>query len=124
MAKRIHKYFFYALLTIVYGVFFSVESFYNFEGHSDAKKLFSYSSIVTHSAANGVVTTSAARFPSAHKIRLNKRYQQENCPPCPVFRVETPVRYVAPRICGVYTCFALPRVTINHALLRGPPALA
>ncbi|HVS95497.1 MAG TPA: hypothetical protein VHE54_03395 [Puia sp.] len=124
MAKRIHKYLFYILLSVVYGVFFSVESFYNFEGHSDAKKLFSQSSIVIHSAGSGVVSTSAARFPSAHKIRLNKRYQQENCPPCPVFRVELPVCYVAPRILGVYTYFTLPRVTIDRILLRGPPVTA
>ncbi len=36
MKKRIHKMFFYTLLMGVYGVFFSVESFYNFEGQPDA----------------------------------------------------------------------------------------
>ena len=124
MAKRIHKYLFYTLLLIVYGVFFSVESFYNFEGHSDAKKILSQPSIVCHSAGNGVVSTSAARFPSSHTIRLNKRYQQENFAPCPIFRVEAPVVYFTPRILGVYPIHSLPRITIEYSALRGPPVAA
>jgi hypothetical protein len=124
MAKRIHKYLFYTLLTIVYGVFFSVESFYNFEGHSDAKKILSHSSFVCHSTGNGGISTSATRFPSTHTVRLNKRYQQENFHPCPIFRVEAPVVYVMPRMLGVSSIQPLPFVTIDHSLLRGPPVAA
>jgi len=124
MAKRLHKYLFYALLIIVYGVFFSVESFYNFEGHSDAKKLLAQSSVVSHSAGNGGVSTSAARFPSTHKIRLNKRYQQENFLPCVVLRMEIPVTYVTSEMPVVYPEFLLPLVTIDHSPLRGPPFAA
>lgn len=124
MAKRIHKSLFYTLLTIVYGVFFSVESFYNFEGHSDAKKILSHSSLVCHFTGNGSVSTSATHFPSTHTIRLNKRYQQENFPPCPIFRVETPIAYVTPVMLGIYPIQPLPLVTIDRALLRGPPVAA
>ena len=124
MAKRINKYLFYTLLTIVYGVFFSVESFYNFEGHSDAKKILSQSSFVCHSTGNPGVSTSATRLPSSHTIRLNKRYQQENFHPCAIFRVETPVVYVTPRMPGVYPIQSLPLVTIDHSRLRGPPVAA
>jgi hypothetical protein len=124
MAKRIHKYLFYTLLTIVYGIFFSVESFYNFEGHSDAKKILSQSSFVCHSKGTGTARTSATRFPSSHTIRLNKRYQQENFPPCPIFRVKTSIVYVTPVMLEINPIQPLPLVTIDHSPLRGPPFAA
>jgi hypothetical protein len=124
MTKRIHKYLFYTLLTIVYGVFFSVESFYNFEGHSDAKKILHSSSLAYHSTGQQGASTSPVPFPSNHGIRLNKRYHQEDFPLCPVIRVEMPVRYVKPRMPGVLPIRALPFVTIDHSLLRGPPIAA
>lgn len=124
MSKRIHKYLFYALIAVVYGVFFSVESFYNFEGHSDAKKILSHASRVRHEARDRGVSTSSAQFPAAHSIRLNKRYQQENFPPCPIFRVEMPVSYVEPRRPVVYSVWPLPFITVDHSSLRGPPIAA
>lgn len=124
MSKRIHTYLFYTLIVVVYGVFFSVESFYNFEGHSDAKKLLSHASLVRHSDGTRSVSTSSSRFPSTHTIRLNKRYQQENYIPCSVFRIEMPVCYVEPRKPGAYPVCSLPFVTIDHSFLRGPPIAA
>ncbi|HEV9035375.1 MAG TPA: hypothetical protein VGQ51_02090 [Puia sp.] len=124
MPKRIHKYLFYTLIAVVYGVFFSVESFYNFEGHSEAKKLLSHASLVRLTDGNRGVSTSSARFPSSHSIRLNKRYQQENFTPCPIFRVEMPVCYVVPRTPRPYPVCPLPFITIDHSSLRGPPIAA
>jgi len=40
MNRRIHKILFYTLLLGVYAVFFSVESFYNYEGQSQGKNIF------------------------------------------------------------------------------------
>ncbi len=39
MQKRIHTLLFYTLLLSVYAGFFSVESFFNFEGQSEGKEL-------------------------------------------------------------------------------------
>lgn len=124
MKKRIHKYAFHALLVIVYGVFFSVESFYNFEGHSDAKKILHSSSLAYHSTGFQGASTSSVPFPSLHGVRLNKRYHKEDFPPCPIVRIEAPVRYITPRILGVFVVRALPFITIDHSLLRGPPFAA
>ena len=124
MSKRIHKYLFYTLIAVVYGVFFSVESFYNFEGHSDARKLLSHTSAVLQTDGGHKISTSSSGSPSPHAIRLNKRYQQEKYTPCPVFHVETPVCYVRPTTPKPYPACPLPFITIDHSPLRGPPIAA
>jgi hypothetical protein len=122
MRKRIHKFLFYTLLLSVYGVFFSVESFYNFEGHSNARDIISYSSIIKHSSdSRSGVRTSPLPYPSSHNTRLNKRYHQEDFPPCAVYRVTSPVRYIIPKTLRLYPALRLPVVTIFHPQLRGPP---
>ena len=121
MKKRIHKYLFYTLVIIVYGVFFSVESFYNFEGHSDAKTILSQSSCITQSAGVRNVSTSPLPSPSSHKIRLNKRYQHEDFRPCAIVRVESPVAYITPRILGHHPIRPLPLACASLSSLRGPP---
>jgi len=123
MTKRIHKYFFYTLLTIVYGVFFSVESFYNFDGHSGAKKE-SAPSAAFYALGNGQARTSPLPIAKPHGMRLNKRYHQANFPPCPIFRIEPPVVYVAPQILGALPIRPLPTVTLVSSQLRGPPVAA
>ncbi len=122
MKKRIHKFLFYTLLLSVYGVFFSVESFYNFEGHSNAKDIISYAAVIKHSpGGRSMVRTSPLPFPSSHNIRLNKRYHQEDFPPCAVYQAITPVRYIIPKTLNTYPALRLPVVTILHPQLRGPP---
>ena len=121
MSRRLHKYLFYTLLAVVYGVFFSVDSFYNFEGHSDARNIVSHASLVRHAAGNRGLSTSSSPYPSAHALRLNKRYQQKNFIPCPVFRVEMPVCYVGPARPAAYPVCPLPFITVVHSPLRGPP---
>ena len=124
MIKRIHKYFFYTLLTIVYGVFFSVESFYNFDGHSEAKQLVNPSYTALYASGRAGVRSSPRPLSKPHSMRLNKRYHQENFPPCPVFRIELPVVRIAPRRLGTFSVHPLPMVTVPHSLLRGPPIAA
>jgi hypothetical protein len=113
--KRIYKLLFYAILCGVYGVFFSVESFYNFEGQPNAKPGFGYSVIKSHPLHSG-------SFPG---FRLNKRYHQEDIPlPCPIFSPVTPERCITPVRIGSYGNDALPTVAIVHYSLRGPPTIA
>ena len=125
MAKRINKLLFYTLLVSVYGIFFSVESFFNFEGHINAKDIFSYSSI-THISGQreNVVKTAPLQSSSSHKVRLNKRFHQEDIALCPIFYVAAPELYVTPRVLGSFRAFVLPAVTVTHYRLRGPPFVA
>ena|ERR1700761_7845091 len=116
MKKRIHRFLFYTLLVAVYGVFFSVESFYNFEGHSNTREIISRSR-----ASQDVVKTFHLPYSSSHGVRLNKRYHQTNFPPCTVDVVTLPVRYIIPRTLGHDPCLRLPDVTILRPQLRGPP---
>ena len=125
MRKRIYTILFYTLLTAVYGVFFSIESFFNFEGQIHAKELFAYSSITQAAAkAPGVARTLPLSSSSSHAIRLNKRYHRENIPPCIVFSVEAPVRYIAPQTLVLYRNSPLLSAVVVHHPLRGPPVVA
>lgn len=126
MQKRIYKIFFYTLLLAVYGVFFSVESFFNFEGHTDAKAFFKYSTLVQFSGNHQqVVKASPLQSPLKHKIRLNKRFHQENIAIlCPVITVAVPEERIIPRVLGAYLTTPLPSVLVVHLRLRGPPVVA
>jgi hypothetical protein len=115
--KRIHKFLFYALLCGVYGVFFSVESFYNNEGQPNATPGFGYSVVKSTPLHSGA-------FPG---FRLNKRYHQEDIqdiPPCPILPPVTAERSITPVRIGSFGNEALPSVAIIHYSLRGPPITA
>jgi len=125
MQKRIYKIFFYTLLLAVYGVFFSVESFFNFEGHTDTKDLFRYSTPVQVSGNHQqVVKTSPLQSSGKHKIRLNKRFHQEDIALCPVITVAPPEERIIPRVLGAYLTVPLPSIPVVHFRLRGPPPVA
>ena len=112
MNKRIHKLLFYTLLFCVYGVFFSVESFYNFEGQPNVKAVFGCS----------VVKGTPLHAAASHGFRLNKRYHQEDIPPCPIISPAATERCIEPVRFGSPWDGALPSVAIIHYSLRGPPA--
>jgi hypothetical protein len=125
MQKRIYKFLFYTLLLAVYGVFFSVESFYNFEGHSDAKAVFNYSALAQLQGNHQqVVKSSPVQSSGKHKIRLNKRFHQEDIAPCPVITVAAPEERIIPRVLGAYRTAPLPTVPEACLRLRGPPVVA
>ena len=125
MQKRIYKIFFYTLLLAVYGVFFSVESFFNFEGHVDAKAFFARSTFVQSSGNHRQeVKTNPLQSPGKHKIRLNKRFHQEDIALCPVITVAAPEERIIPRVLGTYLTVPLPSVLVVHLRLRGPPDVA
>jgi|SRR5580658_3679481 len=114
MNRRIHKVTFYATLLCVYAAFFSVESFYNFEGQPCSKDGFRYS----------VVKNIPFHSTTTHGFRLNKRYHPEAIPPCPIVSPEAPRWYVIPVRLGYPGDHPLPEIAIIHYSLRGPPAAA
>ena len=125
MQKKIHRLAFYTLLLAVYGIFFSVESFFNFEGQINAKDIFKYSSFV-HFSGNHVhvVKTRPLQSSSAHNIRLNKRFHPEDITPVTVLYIEVPVSHLIPTVIGSYVLIPLPSIAVNHRPLRGPPVVA
>ena len=126
MRKSVHRLSFYTLILAVYGVFFSVESFYNFEGHSDAREIIRYSSLLHSRPADQTAKSSLRSYPAPQKshVRLNKRFHPEVFPPCAIYEVSRPVLRVMPRELGCIQAFLLPGLTIAQPLLRGPPHFA
>lgn len=110
MKKRLHKALFYTLLLGVYGIFFSIESFYNFEGQPNGKGEIRKNPPLQSSASHG--------------FRLNKRYHQEDIPPFPILSPVTPERCITPVRIGSYGNEQLPSIAIVHYSLRGPPIAA
>jgi hypothetical protein len=105
---------FYAILLCVYAAFFSVESFYNFEGQPRGKEVFRYS----------VVKNVPFHSTTAYRFRLNKRYHPEVIPPCPIVSPEASPWRLTPVRLGSPGDRPLPAIAIVHYSLRGPPAAA
>src|ERR1700741_3465130 len=126
MGKRFYKLSFYTLILAVYGVFFSIESFYNFEGHSEAREILRYSSYLNSLSAPTGAKVSHASYPRSHKmrLRLNKRYHPEDIQPCTVYEVIAPFITVRPYELGSFPLSPLPSVPLVHPKLRGPPFAA
>jgi hypothetical protein len=124
MRKRLHKLLFYTLLLGVYGIFFSVESFYNFEGQTNTREILRYASVAAVHGKDASVARSAPLHSAAsHGIRLNKRYHQENIPPCPVLAPTVREYVLTPLVPGIYRPVDLPKPVLLHRSLRGPPVL-
>jgi hypothetical protein len=126
MGKRLHRLSFYTLILAVYGIFFSIESFYNFEGHSEAREIIRHSSYLNELSDQAGVKTVHSHFPNSHpiRLRLNKRYHQEDIQLCTVYTVVAPVITVRPYELGMYPLSPLPAVPFDHPKLRGPPFAA
>jgi hypothetical protein len=126
MGNKCHKLSFYTLILAVYGIFFSIESFYNFEGHSDAREIFRYSAFLNARSAEAGVNASHVHYPHSHKtkLRLNKRYHGEEFPPCTVYEAPAPTVIVTPRELGVFCVRSLPSISLLRPQLRGPPVAA
>jgi hypothetical protein len=124
MKKRIHKLFFYTLLIGVYGIFFSVESFYNFEGQNNVRDIM-LAAHISHQAKGGpIARTTPLHSSSTHSLRLNKRYHQEDIPPCPVLAPPAPVVILTPLVLGLHRSIDLSDPARLHRTLRGPPAVS
>ena len=126
MEKKLHKLSFYTLILAVYGIFFSIESFYNFEGHSEAREIIRYSSYLHSLSATAGFKALHGNYPQSHKIRLrlNKRFHQEDIQPCTVYEVVAPFISVTPFELGSFPLGPLPSVPLDRPKLRGPPFAA
>jgi len=125
MRKRLHKLFFYTLLLGVYGIFFSVESFYNFEGQTDVKGILAYASLFKVKEQGGpIAQTAPLRSASSHGLRLNKRYHQEVISPFPVLLPARPEYVLTPLIPVCHRPAELTEPALLYRPQRGPPALA
>jgi len=125
MKKSIHRAFFYTLLLGVYGIFFSVESFYNFEGQPNGKEV-AWQQVFARPGFNNQPANKNTSSPSSasHGFRLNKRYHQEDIPPYLIFSLAAPERGIAPLRLGFDKTGMLPSVAIFFLSLRGPPTAA
>jgi len=113
---------FYTLLLAVYGVFFSVESFYNFEGQTNAKEQLRFAAFThTHHLS---VARALPLGSSSHGLRLNKRYHPEAMPACPVLSPGAPITPVQRSNDCSYRDVHLPAITLLSYCLRGPPVVA
>ena len=117
MVKKSYSILFHTILLSVYAVFFSVQFFFNFDGPGPTSphSIFTTAASVHHSPLHS--TTS-------HKIRLNKRFHQENITPCTVLSVEAPEQYITRETLGDCRSIHLPFTTPVHRALRGPPVVA
>ncbi len=125
MHKKLHKLLFYTLLVGVYGIFFSVESFYNFEGQTDVKIILAHASVIkVNQRSNRLCAgTVPQRSASSHGLRLNKRYHQEVICTCPLLMPERPECFLTPLMPACYRSAELTRPALLCQPQRGPPAL-
>jgi hypothetical protein len=124
MKKRIHKLFFYTLLVGVYGIFFSVESFYNFEGQTNVRDMMTFAAHISHQAKDSAISrTTPLHSSSSHTIRLNKRYHQTDMPPCPVLAPAATFSILPPLTQSLYRSVDHSDPALLHRTLRGPPAI-
>ncbi len=123
MRDRIHKFLFYTFLLSVYGVFFSIQSFYNFEGQLNVKATMAYTSMVKQTGGHQQFLRAPSPR-SSRSIRLNKRFFKTDIEPCPVFVVRTPECRIIPRVLGRYRDLPLSSIQVLHYPLRGPPVVA
>lgn len=124
MKKRIHRLFFYTLLIGVYGIFFSVESFYNFEGQTNVRDTIRFAAHISHQAKDGAIArTTPLHSSSSHTIRLNKRYHQADMPPCPVLAPAATFSILPPLVQCLYRSVDHSDPALLYRTLRGPPAI-
>jgi len=125
LSKKTYQVGFYILILSVYTVFFSVQSFYNFEGNSNSQEVFSHYSILHATHGSGALAKARPlRSSTGHKTRLNKRYHQENILPCEVVSIVIPARYIPLQTPDFSRQTVLPSPILVNYTLRGPPVVA
>ena len=113
------------MLVSVYAVFFSVQFLFNFDGPDpvNSQNIFYYSASLLHPAKGVGFAGKTAPSSHAHTVRLNKRFHQENIPPCDVLVVEAPMPFVVLNGVVHYRAPFLLSFAPVHLPLRGPPAV-
>lgn len=111
-----------ALLLAVYSTFFAVQFFFNFEAFSN-NGVFAQQTQVSGSLTSRTTLAQQHSPQSSHPVsfRLNKRFQQEDMPPCQLLSVPAPFRFITVRKLGFCPNPNLPSVDPIHTLQRGPP---
>jgi hypothetical protein len=126
MIKKPHNILFHTLLLSVYAVFFSVQFFFNFDGPgpTSPQSIFTPAGFAHHGDGTLTAKNGPLHSTTSHKVRLNKRFHQENITPCDVLSVDAPEQYVTRETPGAYRSIDLPFTIPVHRLLRGPPFAA
>jgi hypothetical protein len=123
--KKTYSVFQHTLLLAVYAVFFSVQFFFNFESLAHTETIPAYG-IFSHTPSGHARFTEKKPNQSASKntIRLNKRFQQEEMPPCEMISVPAPVQYITLRSLGYYENVLRLFIFPVSQPFRGPPVAA
>lgn len=123
--KRTYSAFQYALLLAIYGIFFSVQFFFNFESLAHAEALPSYG-ISSHTPSGHARFNEKKQHQPASKtaVRLNKRFQQEEMTPCEIVSVPAPVQYITVKSLGHYENVLRLFIFPISQPFRGPPVAA
>jgi hypothetical protein len=124
MQAKLHRLLFYTLVLGVYGIFFSVECFYNFEGQGSSSNQLHRLTVAKEGAnAAAVFQTLPVRSRAAYSLRLNKRFHQEDALPVALLSPVLPEYVLAPQMpgCSCHTDLSAP--AFLHRPLRGPPSL-
>jgi hypothetical protein len=126
MVKKAHSILFHTILLSVYAVFFSVQFFFNFDGPgpTSPQSIFTTAAFAHHPYGTLTAKTGPLHSTTSHKVRLNKRFHQENITPCTVLSVEAPEQYITRETLGDCRSIDLPFTIPVHRLLRGPPVVA
>jgi hypothetical protein len=113
------------MLVSVYAIFFSVQFLFNFDGPEpvNSQNIFNYSSSLLRPAKGVGFAGNTAHSSHTHTVRLNKRFHQENIPPCDVQVVKAPILFVVRTMLEHYRDPFLSSFTPVHLALRGPPAV-
>ena len=124
MVKKTYQISVYALILCVYTIFFFVQFFFNFEGLSSSRHVSHYCS--SHPTHETMASVKGQPLPHSggSKIRLNKRFHQEDMPLCDVFSIVIPERYLPLQVPDHYLDIHLPSAVHATHPLRGPPAAA
>lgn len=123
--KRAYSILLHSLLLAVYAIFFSVQFFFNFDSFARPQEIPAYSIFSqTHVPQKDVKLSAKKQGHPGSKtsLRLNKRFQQEEAPPCEIFHVPSPVQYVVLDHPGHYADHLLLTFFPVSQPLRGPPS--
>lgn len=124
--KRTYSIFKHTLLVTVYAVFFAVQFFvFNVEAFSHTQALQGHPVFSLASRIESAITAKkTGNSTSKTTIRLNKRFQQEEMPPCDIYSIPALVQYTILKGPGYYENVFLPSFfPVSHPL-RGPPPVA
>jgi hypothetical protein len=122
VVKRTYSIFLHTLLLAVYAIFLSVQVFFNFESFTHLQNLAGYPILSnTHRIEPTVTAKKPGNTASKTAIRLNKRFQQEEMPPCDIVSVPAPVQYITLRSLGHYKNVLRLFIFPISQPLRGPP---